>query len=91
MTKNDVREIWMKAINKEEMTLEEIAVAEIAKIENEIIIAAMDRDNSYCVEITKRNVDAIGIIENHFKDNDFSTEFVERFDPNGNDYLLIEW
>ena len=91
MTKNDVREIWMKAIERKEMTLEEIAVAEIAKIENEIIIAAMDRDNSYCVEITKNNVDAIGIIENHFKNNNFQTEFVERFDPNGSDYLLIEW
>ena len=91
MNKNDVRKLWMKAIDKEEMTLEEIAMVEIAVIEKDIALAAMDKDNSYCVEITKRNVDALSIIEEHFKSNDFQTEFVERFDPNGSDYLLIEW
>lgn len=91
MNKNDVRKIWMKAIDKNEMTLEEIAMAEIAIIEKEIILAAMDKDNGYCVEITKRNVDALGIIEDYFRSNDFKTEFIKRFSPDSNDYLLIEW
>ena len=91
MKRNEINNIWMKAIERKELTAEEKAMTQIAYIENEIMVAALDRDNSFVVEITKAYKDTLEIVENHFKDNGFNTEIVPSFDANGCDYLLIEW
>lgn len=91
MKRNEINNIWMKAIERKELTAEEKAMTQIAYIENEIMVAALDRDNSFVVEITKAYKDTLEIVENHFKNNGFNTEIVPSFDANGCDYLLIEW
>ena len=91
MKRNEINNIWMKAIEKKEFTLEEKAMIQIAYIESEIMTAAIDKDNSYCVTLTKTYQETCEIIENHFKNNGFNTEIVPSFDTNGYDYLLIEW
>ena len=91
MKRNEVNNIWMKAIERKELTAEEKAMTQIASIEIEIMMAALDRDNSFVVEITKAYKDTLEIVENHFKNNGFNTEIVPSFDGNGCDYLLIEW
>ena len=91
MKRNEINNIWMKAIERKELTAEEKAMTQITYIENEIMVAALDRDNSFVVEITKAYKDTLEIVENHFKDNGFNTEIVPSFDANGCDYLLIEW
>lgn len=91
MKRNEVNNIWMKTIEKKELTAEEKAMVQIAYIESEIMVAALDKDNSFVVELTKQYENTLEIIENHFKNNDFNTEIVPSFNNNGCDYLLIEW
>ena len=91
MKRNEINNIWMKAIEKKELTLEEKAMIQIAYIESEIMTAAIDKDNSYCVTLTKTYQETCGIIDNHFRNNGFDVEFVERFTPEDYDFLLIEW
>lgn len=91
MKRNEINNIWMKAIEKKEFTLEEKAMIQIAYIESEIMTAALDKDNSYCVTLTKTYQETCGIIDNHFRNNGFDVEFVERFTPEDYDFLLIEW
>lgn len=91
MKRNEINNIWMKAIEKKELSAEEIAMINIPLIEHRIAFAALSKDNSYALEITKDYEDTLEIIENHFKNNGFNTEIVPSFDKNGCDYLLIEW
>ena len=91
MKRNEVNNIWMKTIERKELTAEEKAMVQIAYIESEIIVAALDKDNSFVVEITKAYKDTLEIVENHFKNNGFNTEIVPSFDAKGCDFLLIEW
>lgn len=91
MKRNEINNIWMKTIEKKELTVEEKAMVQIAHIESEIMVAALDRDNSFVVEITKAYEDTLEIIDNHFKNNGFNTEIVPSFDAKGCDFLLIEW
>ena len=91
MKRNEINNIWMKTIGKKDFTLEEKAMIQIIYIEREIMTAALDKDNSYCVTLTKTYQETCEIIENHFKNNGFVVEFVERFTPEDYDYLLIEW
>ena len=91
MKRNEINNIWMKAIEKKELSAEEIAMINIPLIEHRIAFAALSKDNSYALEITKEYEDILEIIENHFKNNGFDVEFVERFTPEDYDYLLIEW
>lgn len=91
MKRNEINNIWMKTIEKKELSAEEIAMINIPLIEHRIAFAALGKDNSYALEITKEYEDTLEIIENHFKNNGFNTEIVPSFDKNGCDYLLIEW
>lgn len=91
MKRNEINNIWKKTIEKKELSAEDIAMIKIPLIEHRIAFAALSKDNSYALEITKDYEDTLEIIENYFKNNGFDVEFVKRFTPEDYDYLLIAW